>query len=229
VVLPVLFIALSSFLDLAEKQLPGVVAALGGPETFARLHTVVGFFGNKIFALLLGAFIALAIYLYQARLSFGQLGQKMGPALETAGVIILITSAGGAFGAMIRYAGVGEAIKAFTQGGAVNYVLLAWTITAIVRVAQGSATVSMITGSALMYAIIQGETLPYHPVYIYMAIGFGSMFLSWMNDSGFWVVGKLSGFTEKETLKSWSVIVSALSLMGLVETLLFSKILPLNF
>jgi GntP family gluconate:H+ symporter len=47
-----------------------------------------------------------------------------------------------------------------------------------------------------------GSGLPYHPVYIFMAIGFGAMFLSWMNDSGFWVVGKLSGFTEKETLKT---------------------------
>ena len=60
-----------------------------------------------------------------------------------------------------------------------------------------------------------------------MAIGFGAMMLSWMNDSGFWVVGKLSGFTEKETLKSWTVVVSVNSLSGLLVCLVFSKILPL--
>jgi GntP family gluconate:H+ symporter len=134
--------------------------------------------------------------------------------LEPAGVIILLTRAGGALGALIRYSDVGGAIETLFEGRAINYILLAWVITAVVRVAQGSATVSMITGSALMFAIIEGRTLPYHPVYIYLAIGFGSRVLSWMNDSGFWVVGKLSGFTEKETLKTWTVVVTLLSLMA---------------
>jgi gluconate:H+ symporter, GntP family len=228
VILPVLFIALASFMGVARQNLPGLVNVLGGPAGFAHVQAVVDFLGNKTFALLLGALIALGMYWHQAGLTLSKLGETLGPPLETAGVIILITSAGGAFGAMIRYAGVGDAIERFSEGGAINYLILAWLITAVVRVAQGSATVSMITGSALMYAIIEGKTLPYHPVYIYLAIGFGSMILSWMNDSGFWVVGKLSGFTEKETLKTWTVMVSALSLMGLVEILIFSRILPLT-
>jgi len=62
----------------------------------------------------------------------------------------------------------------------------------------------------------------------FMAIGFGAMMLSWMNDSGFWVVGKLSGFTEKETLKTWTVVVSVNSVAGLLACLLFSRILPLT-
>jgi GntP family gluconate:H+ symporter len=226
VLLPVLFIALSSFLGLAKQNFPGLVTLVGGAEAFAGIRSVVDVLGDKTFALLLGAAIALGIYLLHGRLNWAQLGEKLGPPLETAGLIILITSAGGAFGAMIRYAGVGDAIEALSEGRAVNYILLAWIITAVVRVAQGSATVSMITGSALMMAIIAGKDLPYHPVYIYLAIGFGSMILSWMNDSGFWVVGKLSGFTEKETLKSWTVVVTALSVMGLVEILIFSKLIP---
>ncbi|MEC8989297.1 MAG: hypothetical protein VYB66_08620, partial [Verrucomicrobiota bacterium] len=70
--------------------------------------------------------------------------------------------------------------------------------------------------------------LDYHPFYIFLAIGFGSITLSWMNDSGFWVVQRLSGFTEKETLKTWSVLLTAISLLGLVQTLAFSKILPFD-
>ncbi|HVR37334.1 MAG TPA: hypothetical protein VMS21_15975, partial [Methylomirabilota bacterium] len=57
---------------------------------------------------------------------------------------------------------------------------------------------------------------------------FGSMILSWMNDSGFWVVAKLSGFTEKETLKSWTVLLTVLSVVGLIQTLIVAAILPLR-
>ena len=63
-------------------------------------------------------------------------------------------------------------------------------------------------------------------MYIFLAIGFGSMICSWMNDSGFWVVGKLSGFTEKETLKTWTVQVTVASIAGLIECLVLSSVLP---
>ncbi len=87
----------------------------------------------------------------------------------------------------------------------------------------------MITGSALMYAIIgDGSGLPYHLAYIYLAVGFGSIILSWMNDSGFWVVSRLSGFTEKETLKTWTILLSTISVLGLITTWLLSVILPLK-
>jgi GntP family gluconate:H+ symporter len=73
-----------------------------------------------------------------------------------------------------------------------------------------------------------GSDLAYHPLYVFLAIGFGSITLSWMNDSGFWVVQRLSGFTEKETLKTWSVLLTAIALTGLVMTLLGSVLLPLK-
>jgi gluconate:H+ symporter, GntP family len=227
VVLPVVLIALASFLAMAGKNLPGVVAALGGPETFAAIYGWAEFFGNKNMALLIGAFIALALLARQKQLPFSKLGEVMGPPLETAGVIILITSAGGAFGAMIRHAGVGEAIREVAEGRQVNYILLAWFVTAVIRIAQGSATVAMITGVGLMASVIgDGTGLGFHPVYIFLAIGFGSITLSWMNDSGFWVVGKLSGFTEKETLKSWTVLLTAISLLGILQIWIVSSIFP---
>ena len=70
--------------------------------------------------------------------------------------------------------------------------------------------------------------LNYHPVYLFAAIAFGSQVGSWMNDSGFWVVCKLSGFTETETLKTWTVMLGGLGLFGLIEVLIISKIVPLN-
>jgi gluconate:H+ symporter, GntP family len=101
---------------------------------------------------------------------------------------------------MLSHAGVGEAVQAAAAGREVNLVLLAWVVAAVIRVAQGSATVAMLTTSAMVYPLL-GAGLPYDAVYIFMSIGFGAMTLSWMNDSGFWVVCKLSGFTEQETLE----------------------------
>ena len=113
----------------------------------------------------------------EPRASFS-LNKTLEAPLITAGSIILITGAGGAYGGMIRLSGVGEVIAHITQMS-ISYVILAWGITAFIRIAQGSATVAMITGAGLMASIINdGGNLPYHPVYIFLAIGFGSITLS---------------------------------------------------
>jgi GntP family gluconate:H+ symporter len=162
-------------------------------------------------------------------LTLSRIGELMGPPLATAGVIILITSAGGAFGLMLRNAGVGEALKNAVGGREFNLILLSWLVASVIRIAQGSATVAMLATAEMVYPLItSGSGLPYHPVYIFMAIGFGAMILSWMNDSGFWVVGKLSGFTEKETLKTWTVAVTVSSVVGVLACLLLSRIFPMQ-
>ena len=146
-------------------------------------------------------------------------------------MIILITSAGGAFGGMLRVAGVGDAVKAAADGQAVNLVILSYVVSVVIRIAQGSATVAMLTTASIiapmMEPLLADGTLGIHPLYIYLAIGWGAMGFSWMNDSGFWVVNRLSGMTQRETLQSWSVLTTCLSITGLVITLLASKILPL--
>jgi GntP family gluconate:H+ symporter len=81
----------------------------------------------------------------------------------------------------------------------------------------------------MMASVIgDGTILPYHPIYIYLAIGSGSGMISWMNDSGFWVVCKLSGMTEKETLKTWTLSLAVISITGLALTLLASVIMPMR-
>ena len=95
------------------------------------------------------------------------------------------------------------------------------------KIAQGSGTVAMITASMMMAEIVgDGSSLEYHPMYIFLAIGFGSFTLSWMNDSAFWVVGRLSGFTEKETLMTWTRLLGAMSLAGMAQLLIVSMIFP---
>ena len=68
--------------------------------------------------------------------------------------------------------------------------------------------------------------LPFHPVYLFLAIGYGAITMSWMNDSGFWVVSRLGGLTEKQTLRSWTIVLTSISLVGLGSTYFFAKFLP---
>ena len=132
---------------------------------------------------------------------------------------------------MIRATGVADAIRDQMGEGAsgVTLILLAFGVSSVMKIAQGSSTVAMITASAVIYGVIQGVALPYHPVYLFLAIGFGAMVFSWMNDSGFWIISRMAGFTERETLRTWTVIFASLGIAGLVEVLVFSQIMPLNF
>lgn len=217
VLLPILLIGSASFLSLS-----------GAHAKFPALFSVLEFIGNRNIALVIGAALAVVLLMHQRGFTLAKVTEVIGPPFATAGVIILIASAGGAFGFMLKSAGVGEAIKALAAGKGVNLILLAWTVSAVIRIAQGSATVAMITTSSMIYPMMSTAALPYHPIYIFLAIGFGSKMLSWMNDSGFWTVSKLSGFTEKETLQSWTVIVSTVSLVGLLLTLLGAALLPMK-
>ncbi len=238
VVLPILLISLTTVFELAHSGIhpkTGEPAGwaltfqsmLGGESGFNAVRTWVDFIGNKNIALFIGAFIALAVLAKQCKLGLGKLEEMVGPPLETAGMIILITSAGGAFGLALRSAGVGDAVKALAEGYSINLILLGWLVAVVIRVAQGSATVAMLTASSIMVPMLAGGTLGCHPVYLFMSIGFGSMFCSWMNDSGFWAVSKLSGMTEGETLRTWTIQLTANSTIGLIVVLALSKLVPM--
>jgi len=238
VILPIALISTSSFFKIVKGT---VIEQSLGSDTFAALARIAFFIGHKNIALSIGTVIALWVLARQLHLSFMKLEKLMGPPLETAGMIILITAAGGAFGGMLRNAGVGDAIGELAKTYSIPLLLLAWLTAAVIRIAQGSATVAMLTTSGIVWQIIMpkaavapeeltkvmGMQLGFHPMYIFLAIAFGSFCCSWMNDSGFWVVSRLSGMTEKETLKSWTVMLTVTSIFGLIQVLVLSKLLPL--
>jgi GntP family gluconate:H+ symporter len=150
-------------------------------------------------------------------------------ALASGGVIILITSAGGAFGAAMGQSGVGAEIAKLTRGvDAILVLPIAFLVTALVRGAQGSATVSMITAVGLLGQFATSGTLNYHPVYLALAIGCGSKPLAWMNDSGFWVVCKMSGMTEGEALRTITPQLTIMGLAGLAATMAGAMLFPLT-
>ncbi len=235
VLLPILLISLSSFAQIiqggATKEPASgwcvAIYEMFGATNFATLRTYIDFIGNKNIALFIGAFLSLGVLMSQCKLSFAEIEKRVGPTLETAGMIILITSAGGAFGGMLRAIGVGDAVEQATSGGSLNLIFLSWIIASIVRIAQGSATVAMQTTVSLVGVGPMLATLDCHPLYLYLAIGWGAMGGSWMNDSGFWVVSRLGGFTQKETLQSWTVLLMFLSITGVLTTYIASRIMPL--
>lgn len=213
IVIPIILISTVSFLDVMEIKAPDLVA----------------FMGDKNIAMAIGTLFAVTLWVRRQNLDKQSLWKEIAKPLEIAGVIILITGAGGAFGAMIKHSGIGEAIKLTLEDFHVHYVLLAWLISSAMKTAQGSGTVAIITTAGIMYAIIgTGADLPYHPVYVLMAIGFGGIFIEWMNDSGFWVVAKMSGLTEQETLKSFSVVLAVASIVGITQLILLSYLIPLK-
>ncbi len=221
VILPVVLISAVTFMGLAAKF--GVTVPAG-------FKSIMEFIGDKNIAMFIAAVIAMYTLAKQRGWTLKKLGDSMGVPLETAGVIILITGAGGAFGHMIKLTGIADTIKSIgvDEGSSAMMLFMAWLLTAVIRAAQGSATVAMITGSGIMAGIVTSGAVDCHPIYFCLAIGFGAFPLSWMNDSGFWVVQRMSGFTEKETLQTWTVMLTAIGVAGIIQVMVMATILPLK-
>ena len=193
---------------------------------------VTGVFGNPNFALLLSAAIAMVVLVRQRGLTFVQLSRTTEEALMSGGVIILITAGGGAFGDMLRTAGVENSITGFVgterETAGLVMLLLGFGVAAVMKIAQGSSTVAMMVTAAMFAAMgITSEKLGCNVVYLATAIGGGSLVGSWMNDSGFWIFTRMSGLTEIEGLKAWSTLLVMLGFTSLGFTLLFSQLFRL--
>ena len=183
-------------------------------------------FGDKNIALAVGAMIALLVAL-QFRPTSLPISKVVQSALSGGGIIILITAAGAAFGGMMKGTGIaGELAELFPQTGSA-LLIVAFCLTALVRMAQGSATVSMLTSIGIIAPLLSEIELGFHPVYLALAIGCGSKPGPWMNDSGFWVISKMSGMTAAETLKTFSVMLTVMGVVGFAVVWAVSKVLPL--
>jgi GntP family gluconate:H+ symporter len=226
VVLPVLMITLNT-----------VVGALArnpdGGRDWGELVPYTSVIGNPNFALLVSTAAAVYVYWRQRRPSKDQVASMTDAALMSGGVIILITAAGGAFGAMLKLAGIGDAIKsAFAGGpaGGTTFLALGFGVASVLKVAQGSSTVAMITTSSMLAAMLAADgDLGYHPVYLALAIGSGSLIGSWMNDSGFWIFARMGGLTEVETLRSWSLLLCVLGGTAMATTVALALAVPYPF
>lgn len=216
ILVPVVLITIGSVL----KYLVGSGAVEKG-----TLTEVIAFLGDKNIAIAIGLGFAMALTRY---IEVGQRTSLVSRSLASAGNIILITAAGGAFGAMLRQAGIASAVESLVHANAGLLLLpVAFAVTTSIRTLQGSATVAMITAAGVLQGLAFSDQLPFHRVYLAMAIGAGSKPVSWMTDSAFWVITRMSGMTEAEGLKVISPMSIAMGLSALLVTVLMAWLFPM--
>ena len=215
ILLPVVLISADSAVD--------SIAAI--PASVARVIHVVG---DKNLALTVSAAAAILLLACRPGNSREKVRQAVAAAVLEGGEIILVIAAGGALGATLRQAGMAELAAAAVPQHALLLLPMAWGVTVLIRAAQGSATVAMITAVGIIAPITDAASLPYHEVYVALAIGCGSKPGMWMNDSGFWVISRMTGMTETETLKTASVMVAIEGTVGLLATMALAASWPLN-
>ena len=204
-VLPVICIVLST-----------VTTMLGIPK-----NPVIMFFSDRNVAMLLGALSAYVI----SRKALGSKGMDIaaGKAMEASGVVLLVTGAGGSFGAVISATGFAKAVQEALTGVAASnqlVILTGFGIAVLFRVALGSGTVASITAMTIMASV--AATVTVHPVFIALACLAGGMSIGHVNDSAFWVVSNMSGYTIRGGLKSYTLGGAMISAMTITTSLVAS-------
>ena len=184
------------------------------------------FVGHPFIALLIATLLAGYIMGIRQGYKPDQLMRVANAALAPAGLIILVTGAGGVFKQILVDSGVGESLAALLTEYNILPVVLAYIIAIIVRVTQGSATVAMITAAGMIAPVVELMGLgDMEKALIVVSIAAGSTMLSHVNDSGFWLICKYLGMDEKQTLKSWTVMESLISIFSFIIVLILTLIL----
>lgn len=211
ILLPILLILIGTILTMVLQE-----------GTFA--YTLSSFVGDKNIALLIGVVVAyLALKPFLNDYSFNDI---ISGSTSSAGAILAITGAGGAFGNIINMSGIGDVIISGlgnitgVQAGPL-IVIIAFLVSALLRIAQGSTTVALVTTSAIFGPVVAG-LVGISPVLVGLAICAGGAGFSLPNDSGFWVVSRFAKFDTKQTLKTWTAGGSIASLTALVVIVIFS-------
>jgi Gnt-I system low-affinity gluconate transporter len=214
IALPLLLILASTMADVAVKS--HWVEAGTAVE-------IVQFIGHPFVALIIATLMAGYFLGTRRGFSSQKLLEVANRSLAPAGLIILVTGAGGVFKQILVDSGAGESLATLIAGNNIPPVVLAYVLAVIIRLTQGSATVAMITAAGMVAPVLgvleigdAGKAL------VALSIASGSTFFSHVNDSGFWLVGKYLNMTEEQTLKSWSIMETIISVVGFVLCLLLS-------
>jgi GntP family gluconate:H+ symporter len=180
--------------------------------------------GNPFIALLIAVFVAMFTFGRASGMDKEGITKSIADSLPPIAGILLIVAAGGGFKQVLVDTGIGTLLADWATGANVSVLLLAWVIAVLIRLATGSATVATITASALMLGLVEnlstGDTS-----LVVLAIGAGSVFFSHVNDAGFWLVKEYFGLSVGQTIKSWSLMETVLSVSGLVFVLLLGIVI----
>ena len=177
--------------------------------------------GEPFVALLIGVLVAMVTFGLRVGMSRQELSDSVAAGLPPIAGILLIVAAGGGFKEVLVDTGVGTLLADWAKGANVSILLLAWVIAVLIRLATGSATIATITASSLMIDLVSGQSTAETSLVV-LAVGAGSLFFSHVNDAGFWLVNQYFRLSVGQTLKTWSVMETVLSVSGLGMVLLMS-------
>ncbi|MFK7958238.1 MAG: gluconate:H+ symporter [Lysobacterales bacterium] len=205
--------------------LASTITAAVLPEASA-LRVSLGLLGHPVVALLLTTVLSIFFLGTRCGLSLQAIQDSASRALLPVGMVILVTGAGGVLGKMLLAAGVGDSLAPKLAELDTSLPLIGFLIAATLRVAQGSATVAMVTAAGFVAPLLSAGDSP-APLLaaVTVAIAAGATVLSHVNDSGFWLVSRYLGLSEKQTLQTWTVATTLLGVTGLLSVLLLSSFL----
>jgi GntP family gluconate:H+ symporter len=210
---------LASLLLPVALMLAKAVAGIAAPKTDAAWKSCVDFLGLPMIALGLAVFAGFFVLGRGAGFTRARLQQTVAASLGPVAGILLVVGAGGGFKQVLADTGIGDVIARLVEGSSLSVLLLAWLIAAAIRIATGSATVATITAAGILQPLAAGLDRATAALLV-LAIGSGSVFLSHLNDAGFWLVKEYFGLDIAQTLKSWSALECAISVVGLAGVLL---------
>ncbi len=213
VMTPLLLILMGTFINLGVDK--------GGLEN-TILTRVLIFIGHPFTALIIATLLSILLCLKHdmSKQTILDLSTK---ALGPAGIIILVTGAGGVLKQILVDSGIGKMLAESLADSSIPIIVLAWVLASLVRITQGSATVAMITAAGIISPLLSTFNLNQPNVaLVVIAIAAGATILSHVNDSGFWIVSKYLGMNEKQTLRSWTVMETIIAVCGLAFTLILS-------
>jgi GntP family gluconate:H+ symporter len=189
----------------------------------SSVRSVLDIIGTPVVALLAGVIVAMFTMGTAIGASRDDLSASLSGALPPIAGILLIVAAGGGFKQVLVDAGVGNVVADWAKGSSLSPLVLGWLVAVGIRLATGSATVATITAAGIVSGVASGLS-PSELALLVLAIGAGSVFFSHVNDAGFWLVKQYFGLTVGETIKSWSVMETVISVVGLVGVLLLSLV-----
>lgn len=185
-------------------------------------HAIV-FTGHPFIALLLSTMLSFQLLGRSRGLSKDTIQQLSTAALEPAGIIILVTGAGGVFKQVLIDSKVGDILTQAMHAASFTPIVAGFIAAAVMRLLQGSATVAMLSAAGLMAAVVEQSHLsPQHNALLVISIASGATTTSHVNDSGFWLVSRYFGLSVPDTLKTWTVSTTLIALVGLITAVLLS-------
>ncbi|SDI86866.1 gluconate:H+ symporter, GntP family [Frankineae bacterium MT45] len=194
------------------------------PKNPPPVRVFFDFVGEPLVALTLGVLLAMVTFGYAVGFTGNSISSRIGASVGPIAAVLLIVGAGGGFKQTLIGAGVGGSVAKFANGANISVLVLGYLIAVALRLATGSATVATITAAGIV-APLATDLSSTHAALLALAIGSGSLFFSHVNDAGFWLVKELFGLSIGQTFKSWSVMETAVSVVGFSFVMALSTVL----